>query len=77
MWKYPDRWDREGLNGCNGPCAEVFEFFVPINSDGFLFLLMIFFFFFFFFEPIYIPEYKPETKPGRSYEPLHLETKVN
>jgi hypothetical protein len=24
------------------------------------------FFFFFFFEPIYIPEYKPETKPGRS-----------
>jgi hypothetical protein len=34
-------------------------------------------FFFFFFEPIYIPEYKPETKPGRSYEPLHLETKVN
>jgi hypothetical protein len=35
------------------------------------------FFFFFFFEPIYIPEYKPETKPGRSYEPLHLETKVN
>jgi hypothetical protein len=26
----------------------------------------IFFFFFFFFEPIYIPEYKPETKPGRS-----------
>jgi hypothetical protein len=21
---------------------------------------------FFFFEPIYIPEYKPETKPGRS-----------
>jgi hypothetical protein len=34
-------------------------------------------FFFFFFEPIYIPEYKPETKPGRSYEPLHLETMVN
>jgi hypothetical protein len=34
-------------------------------------------FFFFFFEPIYIPEYKPEAKPGRSYEPLHLETKVN
>jgi hypothetical protein len=33
--------------------------------------------FFFFFEPIYIPEYKPETKPGRSYEPLHLETLVN
>jgi hypothetical protein len=31
--------------------------------------------FFFFFEPIYIPEYKPETKPGRSYEPLHLESK--
>jgi hypothetical protein len=29
-------------------------------------------FFFFFFEPIYIPEYKPKTKPGRSYEPLHL-----
>jgi hypothetical protein len=23
-------------------------------------------FFFFFFGPIYIPEYKPETKPGRS-----------
>jgi hypothetical protein len=37
----------------------------------------LFFFFFFFFGPIYIPEYKPETKPGRSYEPLHLETKVN
>jgi hypothetical protein len=35
------------------------------------------FFFFFFFEPIYIPEYKPKTKPGRSYEPLHLETMVN
>jgi hypothetical protein len=33
--------------------------------------------FFFFFEPIYIPEYKPKTKPGRSYEPLHLETMVN
>jgi hypothetical protein len=31
--------------------------------------------FFFFCEPIYIPEYKPETKPGRSYEPLHLESK--
>jgi hypothetical protein len=43
MWKYPDQWDREGLNGCNGLCAEVFEFFVPINSDGFLFLLMIFY----------------------------------
>jgi hypothetical protein len=35
------------------------------------------FFFFFFFEPIYIPEYKPETKPSRSYEPLHLESMVN
>jgi hypothetical protein len=35
------------------------------------------FFFFFFFGPIYIPEYKPETKPGRSYELLHLETLVN
>jgi hypothetical protein len=35
------------------------------------------FFFFFFFEPIYIPAYKPKAKPGRSYEPLHLETKVN
>jgi hypothetical protein len=34
-------------------------------------------FFFFFFGPIYIPEYKPETKPGRSYELLHLETLVN
>jgi hypothetical protein len=34
-------------------------------------------FFFFFFEPIYIPEYKPEAKPGHSYEPLHLESLVN
>jgi hypothetical protein len=33
-------------------------------------------FFFFFFGPIYIPEYKPETKPGRSYEPLHLRDTV-
>jgi hypothetical protein len=31
--------------------------------------------FFFFFEPIYIPEYKPKAKPGRNYEPLHLEMK--
>jgi hypothetical protein len=40
-------------------------------------IITFFFFFFFFFEPIYIPEYKPKAKPGRSYEPLHLETKVN
>jgi hypothetical protein len=33
-------------------------------------------FFFFFFEPIYIPEYKPKTKPGHSYEPLHFRDKI-
>jgi hypothetical protein len=37
-----------------------------------------YFYFILFFEPIYIPEYKPETKPGRSYEPLPLrDTNVN
>jgi hypothetical protein len=43
VWKYQDWWDREGLNGCNGPCAEVFDFFVAVNSDRSLFLLMIFY----------------------------------
>jgi hypothetical protein len=33
--------------------------------------------FFLFFEPIFILEYKPVTKPGHSYELLHLETMVN
>ena len=42
MCKYQDRWDREGLNGCNGPCAEFFDFFVPINSNRSTFLFMIF-----------------------------------
>ena len=32
------------------------------------------FFFFFFFEPIYIPAYMSVTKPGHSYELLHLNT---
>jgi hypothetical protein len=43
MWKYQDRGDREGLNRYNGSCAEVFDFFVPANSYGSLFLLMIFY----------------------------------
>ena len=42
MCKYQDWWDQEGLNGCNGPCAKVFDFFVPINSNRSTFLLMIF-----------------------------------
>jgi hypothetical protein len=40
-WKHQDRWDREGLDGCIGPCADVFDFFVPINSDRSFFLFMI------------------------------------
>jgi hypothetical protein len=30
------------------------------------------FFFFFFFGTHFILEYKPEAKPSRNYEPLHL-----
>jgi hypothetical protein len=42
---------------------------LKMDSDT---LVVPIFFFFFFFWTHFILEYKPEAKPSRNYEPLHL-----